>query len=135
MIGGRSRPVRPELSRGSWRRVRERVKQRDGHCCTVCGSDGLIPAHASKSGRWIPTRRLLVVGHIVPAERYPGHHDDPRNLRTMCSSCNNSQRDLDDDQWRVAKDARAEAREDARRPARPFSRSRRTIFSARPRAW
>ena len=47
----------------------------------------MIEAHYTRSCRFVPVRRVLVVGHIIPAERYPGHHDDPANLRTMCVSC------------------------------------------------
>jgi 5-methylcytosine-specific restriction endonuclease McrA len=56
----------------------------------------------------MPGRYRLVVGQIVPAERYEGRHDDTANLRTMCVSCNNSQRDLADEQWREAREARGQ---------------------------
>lgn len=123
-----SRGVRRELSRSSWRRTREAVKRRDGHRCQSCGSKGWIPEHVSRSGRRIPGRYRLVVGHIVPAERYAGHHDDPANLRTLCTSCNNSQRDLDDEQWRVARAARGQT------VGQPATAGR-TIFDRRPKVW
>jgi 5-methylcytosine-specific restriction endonuclease McrA len=125
----RPRTVRPELSRASWRRTRKRVRQRDGDRCQVCGSDGWIPPHLTQSGRFIAGRRRLVVGHITPAERYAGHHDDPRNLRTMCVSCNNSQRDLSDEQWRTARASRGQTIGTIR-----ADYSRRTILPTRARA-
>jgi 5-methylcytosine-specific restriction endonuclease McrA len=128
---GNRRPVRPQLSTATWRRARTAVKARDGQCCRVCGSDGWIPAHTSRSGRQLPGRFRLVVGHVVPAEQYRGSHDDPRNLRTMCVSCNNSQRDLTDDQWRAARAARR-----AGPPGqRPTETSRFAYGRPRPRVW
>lgn len=106
MSAGRPRSVRPELSKASWRKTRTYVRRRDGNRCTECGSDGWIREHVTASGRFVKGRFLLVVGHIVPAEQYGGHHDDPTNLRTLCSSCNNSQRDLTNEQWQAAKAAR-----------------------------
>jgi 5-methylcytosine-specific restriction endonuclease McrA len=131
--------LRPELSRASWRRTRAYVRRRDDNRCTVCGSNGWIPQHFSRSGRLIPGRYRLIVGHIVPAERSGLHHDDPRGLRTMCVRRNNSQRDLSDEQWREARAARGQ-------PVTPSPGSsvitrdytRRTIFDkpARPpRVW
>ena len=55
-------------------------------------------------------RYLLIAAHRVPAEQYPGRHDDLQNLTLRCSSCNNSQRDLTDQQWAEAKAARSMAR-------------------------
>jgi 5-methylcytosine-specific restriction endonuclease McrA len=133
MSAGRSRTVRPELSKASWRKTREFIKQRDHNTCQVCGSNGWIPGHFSKSGRWIPSRQLLVVGHIVPAERFPGSHDSVSNLRTMCSSCNNSQRDLDDDQWRVAKAARGQPSGSTITTDYTRHTVRQTIFSVKPK--
>jgi hypothetical protein len=105
---GRPMTLRPELSKASWRRTRKAVRRRDGERCVVCGSNGWIPPHVSKSGRVMPGRVRLVVGHVVPFERSGMRHDDPRNLRTMCVRCNNSQRDLSDEQWREARAARGQ---------------------------
>jgi len=62
------------------------------------------------------------VGHIIPAERYPGRHNDERNLRTMCVACNNSQRELDDEQWQEARTAREGSHRSARVPIFPRRR-------------
>lgn len=80
-----SRQVRPELSRSSWRKVREQVKRRDGYRCVVCGSGA-----------------KLVADHIIPAEVYLGHHDNPANLQTLCDSCNRSKGRLPDAEWKAA---------------------------------
>lgn len=121
----------------SWRKTRQAVFRRDGRCCVVCGSDGWIKGHYSKSGRWIEGRRILICAHRVPAERYPGHHDDMTNLRTLCVGCNNSQRDLDDDQWRAARAARGQSvpGESVTRPVRSLVSpdADRTIFGTRRR--
>lgn len=126
------RAVRPQLSTKSWRKTRAYIRRLDGDRCRVCGSDGWIPEHRTRSGQLVPGRHRLVVGHIVPAERYPGHHDDPANLRTMCVACNNSQRDLDDKQWAEARAARGQATRTTLASPSPFGR--RSAYG-RPRIW
>lgn len=77
-----------------------RVIERDGGRCVVCGST-----------------RNLVGGHRIPAERYAGPHDDPRNLWTLCQGCNISQGSLTASEWRATEGYR---RRVARR-ARPVA--------------
>jgi 5-methylcytosine-specific restriction endonuclease McrA len=55
-------------STSKWRKIRQRILQRDGYTCQQCGADG---TH---------------VDHIVP--RAMGGGDDDFNLQCLCSSCN-----------------------------------------------
>jgi 5-methylcytosine-specific restriction endonuclease McrA len=53
-----------------WRKIRQRVIDRDG-CCQACG-----------------TEQMLTVDHIVP--RRLGGDDNMDNLQVLCSGCNSS---------------------------------------------
>jgi 5-methylcytosine-specific restriction endonuclease McrA len=50
---------------------RERIFERDGHCCVHCGSS-----------------ELLQIDHIHP--RSKGGGDEDSNLQTLCRACNSS---------------------------------------------
>lgn len=61
-------------------RVRAQVLDRNGFTCVMCG---LTPADTDPStGR----RTRLHIGHIV--DKSLGGTDEPSNLRTLCSTCN-----------------------------------------------
>jgi 5-methylcytosine-specific restriction endonuclease McrA len=57
-------------STSQWRKIRQRILQRDGHTCQQCGMEGNS------------------VDHIVP--RQAGGTDHEWNLQTLCVSCNSS---------------------------------------------
>jgi 5-methylcytosine-specific restriction protein A len=57
-------------STSKWRKIRQRILQRDGYTCQSCGGDGNS------------------VDHILP--RLAGGTDDDWNLQTLCGSCNSS---------------------------------------------
>jgi 5-methylcytosine-specific restriction endonuclease McrA len=57
-------------STSKWRKIRQRILNRDGHTCQACGMDGNS------------------VDHILP--RLAGGTDDDWNLQTLCGSCNSS---------------------------------------------
>ncbi len=57
-------------STSQWRRIRERILQRDGYTCQACGADGNS------------------IDHIVP--RIAGGSDEEWNLQTLCGSCNSA---------------------------------------------
>jgi 5-methylcytosine-specific restriction endonuclease McrA len=57
-------------STSKWRKIRQRILQRDGYTCQQCGMDGNS------------------VDHIVP--RQAGGGDEDWNLQTLCQSCNSS---------------------------------------------
>jgi hypothetical protein len=57
-------------STAKWRKIRQRILQRDGHTCQSCGMEGNS------------------VDHIVP--RSMGGGDDDWNLQTLCISCNSA---------------------------------------------
>jgi len=57
-------------STGKWRKIRERILQRDGYTCQQCGGEG------------------TTVDHILP--RSAGGGDDDWNLQCLCTKCNYS---------------------------------------------
>jgi hypothetical protein len=57
-------------STSQWRKIRQRILNRDGHTCQACGMDGNS------------------VDHIVP--RSAGGGDQDWNLQTLCTSCNSA---------------------------------------------
>jgi 5-methylcytosine-specific restriction endonuclease McrA len=57
-------------STSQWRKIRQRILNRDGHTCQVCGMEGNS------------------VDHIVPRSAGGGDHD--WNLQTLCVSCNSA---------------------------------------------
>ena len=62
--------LRSTGSTTAWRKIRQRVIDRDG-CCQRCG-----------------TEEMLSVDHIVP--RNLGGSDSLDNLQVLCSACNSS---------------------------------------------
>lgn len=58
----------------AWKALRSLVLRRDGHRCTVCRK----PVKGLGEAR---------VDHIVPRLKDPTRALDPRNLRTLCTSC------------------------------------------------
>jgi len=55
-------------STSQWRKIRQRILQRDGHTCQQCGMEGNS------------------VDHIIP--RSMNGTDEDWNLQTLCVSCN-----------------------------------------------
>jgi 5-methylcytosine-specific restriction endonuclease McrA len=68
-VATRSGSSRPEVSKGRWQAIRQRVRRRDGNQCTACGIRGSDGARLS-------------VHHI---ER--GGPDTMENLTLLCSRC------------------------------------------------
>lgn len=62
--------LRDNGSTSQWRRIRERILQRDGYTCQHCGGEGNS------------------VDHII--SRQAGGTDDEWNLQTLCTPCNSS---------------------------------------------
>ena len=56
--------------RKGWRRIRERILARDGHCCQSCGQ----------------TDGKMHIDHIVPKRL--GGSDLEENLQVLCQFCN-----------------------------------------------
>ena len=55
-------------ARAAWKRLRERILERDGWRCTRCGKSG-----------------MLECDHVVPV--VAGGTDAPENLRALCRGC------------------------------------------------
>lgn len=100
-FGGKRQPVRRALLSRGWRHVVPLIKRRDGYQCQVCGARESW--HTSPTGKRMPN---LVVGHRTPPERYMGSHNDPANLWTLCASCNASQGNRTEAEWRAARSGR-----------------------------
>jgi 5-methylcytosine-specific restriction protein A len=59
-----------DSDRKGWRRIRERILARDGHCCQSCGE----------------TDGKMHIDHIVPKRL--GGSDLEENLQVLCQFCN-----------------------------------------------
>lgn len=57
-------------STSRWRKIRQRILERDQFCCQICGMEG------------------NTVDHIIP--RSSGGGDEEFNLQCLCSRCNSS---------------------------------------------
>ena len=55
-----------------WRKIRERILQRDGHMCQMCGQ----------------TEGRLHIDHIIPKRLIGAEGDNDSNLRVLCEKCN-----------------------------------------------
>ena len=62
--------LRDNGSTSKWRKIRQRIVERDGGVCQMCGMEGDS------------------VDHIVP--RSQGGTDEDYNLQLLCTSCNSS---------------------------------------------
>lgn len=68
-------------------RLRAQILERNGYTCQMCGAGTDDPDPR------IPGRNVrLHVGHIV--DRSHGGKDEPTNLRTLCSQCNEGAKNL-----------------------------------------
>lgn len=71
----------PAFARELSKEVRAYVLDRNGFTCQMCG------AVAGEPHPYDPTRKTrLHIGHII--DKSMGGTDDPSNLRTLCSVCN-----------------------------------------------
>ena len=73
----RADPLHDFYGTAEWKRIRERVKKRDGYRCT--------DPNCQTPGRGLGDR--VIVDHIV--ERRHGGSDHDTNLRTLCPACDN----------------------------------------------
>lgn len=71
--------------RDEYRKFRDTVLERDGHCCFYCGAHG-VP---------------LQLDHVIPRSR--GGADTPDNLVACCKPCNTSKGPKTPDEWLGAK--------------------------------
>lgn len=73
-------PIDKSFRRAISQRTRAEVLDRDGYTCQSCGlAAGDVDPETGRKVR-------LHLGHIVDKSR--GGTDDPSNLRTLCSTCN-----------------------------------------------
>ncbi len=68
------------MPEGEWRRLRQRILERDGYTCTYCGSED-----------------DLACDHILAITR--GGTNDENNLTTACRPCNSSKGDRLLEEW------------------------------------
>lgn len=66
-IDGRTPETHVRTNRGSWRRLADSIRQRDGNVCVYCKTSGVLPVH-----------------HIEP---WNGDNDTEDNLVTLCHAC------------------------------------------------
>jgi len=71
----------PVLARGISPQCRNRIMERNGYTCQLCGATSGDPDPFN------PNRKLrLHIDHIIPLSH--GGSDDDDNLRVLCSACN-----------------------------------------------
>ena len=77
----------PAIGRGISPQRRNEILERNGFTCQNCG------AGAGDPDPWNPGRKIrLHIDHIIPISQ--GGTDDPGNLRTLCSACNQGRSNL-----------------------------------------
>lgn len=69
------------------RETRAIVLERDGYTCQTCGAEAGQP-HPATPGK----NTQLQIGHVI--DKSKGGSDDPSNLRTQCSVCNQGLQNL-----------------------------------------
>ena len=76
------------------------VFERDGLTCLGCGAKAMrwVPSEGWASQLSVGGIGALVLDHIVPRSRGGSNH--PKNLQTLCESCNCSKGALPDKLWR-----------------------------------
>jgi HNH endonuclease len=77
----------PAIARSISPQLRMQILERNGFTCRLCG------ATASDPDPYNPNRKVrLHVDHVIPISQ--GGTDDPSNLRTTCSTCNQGRSNL-----------------------------------------
>lgn len=71
-----------------WRKLSQRVKERDNYECQVCKSKGRLNLGTDSKGSKLG--KGLIVHHIKPIEFYPSERLKEDNLITVCLECHNS---------------------------------------------
>ena len=87
-------PHRDELNRGAaWQKLAERVRERDGRLCRICGKDET------------ENRQRLSVDHVLPWRDMPEIAADESNLVSLCRSCHAKKTARAERRWRHEGDA------------------------------
>ncbi|WP_433943475.1 HNH endonuclease [Paenibacillus sp. SN-8-1] len=77
-----------------WKRLRERVKERDNYECQECRRNGSVTIDLNEYSESAKRKKIaLVVDHIKELEDHPELALEESNLETLCVACHNSKHD------------------------------------------
>ena len=93
-----------------WRRMRERIRKRDGYECQWCKLEGRMTIDEGELNRNGRKKMALIVHHIKEYELYPELKLDEDNLVLVCFQCHerhhgrwrdNKPKKWPDEKWEV----------------------------------
>lgn len=81
---------------GEWKRLREKIKNRDNNECQECKRNGRLTIDTNEYSEIAKRKKIkLVVHHIKELEQHPEFALNESNLETVCVDCHNKEHDRD----------------------------------------